>query len=155
MHLKCKHMQFDLLMAALSRPSYCELTGHGQSDCSGGSPPVYKGSIRSKAAKLTVAGCKHSCLACKRCNFVSFSRQRRECSWFQFCDLGNLVPILNLTPTVCASSDQPLNWLSRCRPPRHLTLRSALFQTALRLSACLQFGKEQPLLIAATPFRNE
>ena len=145
-------MQIELLMAALSRPGYCEVTGYGQSDCSGGNPPVYKGYIRSKAAKLTLAGCKHSCLACERCNFVSFSSQERECSWFQFCDLGNLVTTPPHSPQFVThrvrEEQRPASELDiplQATPTPDLALRAF----SNRLATQRLSGKERPLLIAA------
>ena len=67
---------------------YCSFTPPGEGDCAKGSSGAWAfGAFKDVR---TLAGCRHRCRTCARCNYVSHSTLAKECGWFATCDLGNL-----------------------------------------------------------------
>ena len=73
-----------------TRRGYCAFTnsddGEGCSYANKGSWTISTG-LSIDAARTE---CRARCQACKRCNFISFSRKAHDCSWFHSCDLAAL-----------------------------------------------------------------
>ena len=80
------------------RKGICTTTVDGwQGDCERvllGTWPVARGTAVHDANS-----CVERCRSCLRCQFVSFSRQNRDCSWFHSCDS---LAEATLTQTVAA-----------------------------------------------------
>lgn len=55
------------------------------SDCSHGEMGMWR--LR---AGSTLESCTARCLQCERCRFISFSKERSDCSWFSRCNLQQL-----------------------------------------------------------------
>ena len=63
-------------------------------DCSGAHGP--KGSWNTTTQRIpNLAACVARCewANCSSCNFVSFSLENEDCSWYASCDLSNLLPL--------------------------------------------------------------
>ena len=74
---------------------YCAATATGKvGDCTAGNkgcftwPPSPAAAPSGKLRGLQA--CVLECLKCARCNYVSFSRMERDCSWYHSCDLARL-----------------------------------------------------------------
>ena len=74
--------RMGVLMDEPVRTGYCSRTALG-GDCDKGS----SGGWRASVANGTLSGCRRLCLACAACNFVSFSLQANDCSWYRTCRL--------------------------------------------------------------------
>ena len=76
-------------------PSNYVLGPCGTADSAGDCGAGHKGSWtlterQTRSWEAAAAACERRCLACGRCNYVSFSLRWRDCSWFHECDLGAL-----------------------------------------------------------------
>ena len=81
----------------LVEDGYCAATDAGKlGDCAAGSKGCFAWPLEAQrytqpAGKLRgLQACIRECLTCARCNFVSFSRVERDCSWYFECDLRKL-----------------------------------------------------------------
>ena len=63
---------------------YCAVTTAG-GDCDRGVSGSWE--AQSKLIGGTLQGCKQACSACPACNFISFSLNANDCSWFHTCSL--------------------------------------------------------------------
>ena len=76
----------------LPRLGYCDFTESGkEGECDGPVGAALKGSWPLSPTLRTLADCAARCAAsCARCNYVSFSAELGDCSWFHLCDLSKL-----------------------------------------------------------------
>ena len=70
---------------------YCNKTEQGAKECSSSSP-MASGSWKLQAAstKHAAVACLARCARCAACNFISFSAEHGDCSFFSRCDLSRL-----------------------------------------------------------------
>jgi len=71
------------------RRGYCAVTTGGLGDCNAGS----SGSFALTTAEFEYdveSVCVQRCRQCKRCRYVSFSKQWKDCSWFHQCPIREL-----------------------------------------------------------------
>ena len=71
---------------------YCATTEYNTGAClrdTKGSFP-WPADVGTRSTEWHLQACIASCMACARCNFVSFSRGERDCSWYRDCDMGAL-----------------------------------------------------------------
>jgi hypothetical protein len=73
---------------ANSRAGYCEATDFG-GNCSTDDKGAWS-LPASKTWSVSAHLCLQFCELCQRCNVISVSPIRRDCSWFHRCDLGQL-----------------------------------------------------------------
>ena len=70
-----------------TKPGNCGQTSWND-QCSDSST---SGAIHAKASSITtMAACKAFCSQCDACNFVSFSADHDDCSWYSSCDIQHL-----------------------------------------------------------------
>jgi hypothetical protein len=70
-------------------PGFCALTTADAGDCmrdESGSWPLTSTATWAQAR----TSCIKLCATCQRCQFISYSRQNADCSWFAECDLARL-----------------------------------------------------------------
>ena len=78
-------------MAVEWRHGYCGLTEEGHSDCLADARGAWSLSgEQARSPESAAAVCADRCAECRRCRFVSLSRQARECSWFTECAFDKL-----------------------------------------------------------------
>jgi FkbM family methyltransferase len=87
----------------------CGRTHHFQNDCEEGDRGVllrpkfhFNGGWDEMARE-----CANLCLACARCNVISFSLAERECDWFHDCDLGVLETVDKPWKTMMVNQLEP------------------------------------------------
>jgi hypothetical protein len=78
---------------------YCEPTEYNSGDCAIGGKGSFQwpllsrfnGTVDRDAKEIEgMRDCVRECLSCASCFYVSFSRNERDCSWYQSCDLDAL-----------------------------------------------------------------
>lgn len=92
-------------MTSVGVVGFCAETEYNSGDCAASAKGSFEWPVgqRHTATHLgehdrEVGGmidCMHKCLDCKRCNFVSFSRRERDCSWYASCNLDKISDSFN------------------------------------------------------------
>ena len=76
-----------------ARSGHCGATNEGdEGDCALGQRGSWPLDLSSTTWVSAVQECLARCGACQRCKFVSLSLHLRDCSWYQSCELNNVLP---------------------------------------------------------------
>jgi len=109
--------QYD---AGSKRFGYCDVTDEARGiDCTNGIKGSWSATVtasnHASSGITNINQCALRCLRCARCNFISYSMEQGDCSWFHKCDLDNLTHGFGFTSAIVKGTNES-HWAGVATP---------------------------------------